>query len=351
MMEALLEVAAFAAKATIVVIAVSATSFLVFHLGRGEARDEQHGRLKVSRLDVRLLGLRDALRVRERSKKEWKALRKQRQEEADARAEGPTTYLLEFQGDLEPSQARSLSRCVTAICLAAGDGDDVLVRLESPGGTVPGYGLAAAQLQRLKEAGLSLTVCIDRVAASGGYMMAVVADEIVAAPLAVVGSIGVLLPVPNVHRWLKERGVEYDEMTAGEYKRTVSLAGEITPEGRAKTQAQLDETHALFKKHITRHRPALDIESVDDSEAEVGPRRSLDLYTLFYVPQNASKQVPDPLHIMGRANQHTTMSLPRMAIAHSSLDIYYLHNAREPAATVRGSLAELSERLVRLISG
>ena len=266
MMEALLEVAAFAAKATIVVIAVSATSFLVFHLGRGEARDEQHGRLKVSRLDVRLLGLRDALRVRERSKKEWKALRKQREEEADARAEGPTTYLLEFQGDLEPSQARSLSRCVTAICLAAGDGDDVLVRLESPGGTVPGYGLAAAQLQRLKEAGLSLTVCIDRVAASGGYMMAVVADEIVAAPLAVVGSIGVLLPVPNVHRWLKERGVEYDEMTAGEYKRTVSLAGEITPEGRAKTQAQLDETHALFKKHITRHRPALDIESVATGE-------------------------------------------------------------------------------------
>lgn len=266
MIEALIDVLSFAAKALIVVVSISVSSFLVFQLGRRDTRDEQHGRLKVARLDVRLLSMRDALRTRELSNKEWKQVRKERQEEADKRADGPTTYLIEFQGDLEPSQARSLSRCVTAVCLAADEGDDVLVRLESPGGTVPGYGLAAAQLQRLRDAGLRVTVCIDRVAASGGYMMAVVADEIVAAPLAVVGSIGVLLPVPNVHRWLKERGIDYDEMTAGEYKRTVSLAGEITDAGREKTQAQLEETHALFKGHIARYRPELDLDTVATGE-------------------------------------------------------------------------------------
>ena len=131
-----------------------------------------------------------------------------------------------------------------------------MVRLESGGGLVHGYGLAAAQLVRLKDAGLTLTVCVDKVAASGGYMMACVADKVVAAPFAVIGSIGVVSQLPNFHKWLKNHDVDYEMFTAGDYKRTVTVFGENDAEDRAKYQEELEQTHALFKHFVNTYRPA-----------------------------------------------------------------------------------------------
>jgi len=146
------------------------------------------------------------------------------------------------------------------------------VRLESGGGAVPHYGLAAAQLGRLKERKVKVTVCIDRVAASGGYMMACVADHVVAAPFSIVGSIGVVAQVPNVRRFLKKNDVDVEELTAGEFKRTLSFFGEITDKGRAKFQGQLDKTHQLFKQFVKQQRPSLDIDLVATGEYWLGTR-------------------------------------------------------------------------------
>jgi serine protease SohB len=165
---------------------------------------------------------------------------------------------------------------VTAIIAATGKDDEVVVRLESPGGAVPHYGLAAAQLMRLRDKAIKVTVCIDRIAASGGYMIACVADKIVAAPFAIIGSIGVVAEVPNFHRLLKKHDVDFQEMTAGEFKRTVSVFGEITEKGLKKFKEELEDTHLLFKEFVKANRPKLDIEQVATGEHWLA-RRGLEL--------------------------------------------------------------------------
>jgi serine protease SohB len=158
----------------------------------------------------------------------------------------------------------------------AGKEDEVVIRLESAGGAVPHYGLAASQLLRLRDKAIQVTVCIDRVAASGGYMMACVADRIVAAPFAVIGSIGVVAQVPNLHRLLKNHDIDFQEMTAGEFKRTVSVFGEITEKGRKKFQEELEDVHLLFKEFVKAQRPKLDLDKVATGEHWLA-RRGLDL--------------------------------------------------------------------------
>ncbi len=177
-------------------------------------------------------------------------------------------FVLNFHGDIRASNVESLRIEITAILTTAKpeQGDEVLVRLESPGGLVHSYGLAASQLQRIRDKGLQLTVAVDKVAASGGYMMACVAHKIIAAPFAVVGSIGVLAQIPNFNRFLKKHDVDFEQMTAGEYKRTMSMFGENTPEGREKFKVELEETHELFKQHIQQFRPQLDMEKVATGE-------------------------------------------------------------------------------------
>lgn len=152
------------------------------------------------------------------------------------------------------------------LALANPQKDEVLLKLESPGGIVHGYGLAASQLQRLKSHQIPLTVAVDQVAASGGYMMACVANKIVAAPFAVIGSIGVVAQVPNIHRLLKKHDIDVDVMTAGEYKRTVTLVGENTEKGKQKFQQELEETHQLFKQFVAEHRPQLNMDEVATGE-------------------------------------------------------------------------------------
>lgn len=175
-------------------------------------------------------------------------------------------YVLDFDGDVKASEVESLREEITAIIAASREGDEVLLRLESPGGMVHTYGLAASQLRRLRQHGLKLTVAVDEVAASGGYMMACVADEILAAPFAVLGSIGVVAEVPNFHRLLEKANVDYELHTAGEYKRTLTMFGENSPRARQKFREELDETHDLFKAFIRENRPQLDVESVATGE-------------------------------------------------------------------------------------
>ncbi|WP_367103268.1 protease SohB [uncultured Psychrobacter sp.] len=183
-----------------------------------------------------------------------------------AKGESKQVFVLDFDGDIKASAVKHLREEISTLISTANKGDEVVIRLESAGGLVHGYGLAAAQLARLKDAGLKLTVCVDKVAASGGYMMACVADNIIAAPFAVIGSIGVVSQLPNFHKWLKNHDVDYEMFTAGDYKRTVTLFGENDDEDRAKYQEELEQTHELFKHFVNRYRAMLDLDKVATGE-------------------------------------------------------------------------------------
>lgn len=176
-------------------------------------------------------------------------------------------FVLDFKGDMNASAVEQLREEITLILATAKAGkDEVLLRLESPGGVVHGYGLAAAQLVRLREAGFHLTICVDKVAASGGYMMACIGSEIVAAPFAILGSIGVVAQLPNFNKLLKEHNIDYEVFTAGEYKRTVTVFGENSEEGKAKFEQELQQTHQLFKHFVENYRPKLNVDKVATGE-------------------------------------------------------------------------------------
>lgn len=207
-----------------------------------------------------------------------KARKKQaRQDKAKRKATGgrnaadtPRLFVLNFHGDLKASAVSSMREEITAILTLAQAGDAVLLRLENMGGVVHEHGLAASQLKRLRSAGVHVTVAVDKVAASGGYMMACVADRIIAAPFAVLGSIGVLAQLPNFHELLKRHGIDFEQQTAGEYKRTITMFGANTEKERAKLREQIEQTHELFKTFIAEHRPALDLDTVATGEIWYG---------------------------------------------------------------------------------
>jgi len=221
-------------------------------------------------------GLKLAIEGKGRHKKALKARQKERKREDKARGkEGstkPRLFVLDFKGDLRASAAASLREEVSAVLRVATPGEQVLVRLENSGGTVHEHGFAASQLTRLKQHGLKLIVAVDKVAASGGYLMACVADRLIAAPFAILGSIGVLAQLPNFHRLLEEKGVDFEQITAGRYKRTLTMFGENTDEGRAKLKEQVEEIHELFKAQIREHRPQVDVEAVATGEHWHGVR-------------------------------------------------------------------------------
>ncbi|MGI9328372.1 MAG: protease SohB [Pseudomonadales bacterium] len=184
----------------------------------------------------------------------------------------PRLFVVDFEGDIQASKVDHLSHAITAVLTVASIEDEILVRVESPGGLVHAYGLAASQLARIRSREIPLTVAVDKVAASGGYMMAAVANRIISAPFAVLGSIGVVAQVPNVHRLLKKNDVDVEVLTAGKYKRTLTILGENTEEGREKFVEELEVTHELFQEHVSRFRPAVDIEAVATGEAWYGER-------------------------------------------------------------------------------
>jgi serine protease SohB len=175
-------------------------------------------------------------------------------------------YVLQFDGDIKASQVEQLRDEVTSILTVATPEDEVVVRIESPGGSVNGYGLAAAQLQRIRDKQIPLTACIDKVAASGGYLMACVANKIIAAPFAIIGSIGVVAQIPNFHRWLKKNNIDVELLTAGEYKRTLTLFGENTDKDRQKFQEDLEKIHTAFRGYVLTNRSQLNIDEVSTGE-------------------------------------------------------------------------------------
>jgi serine protease SohB len=198
---------------------------------------------------------------------------KKREKEGDSRKR---IFVIDFHGDIKATEVASLREVITGVLMEAEEGDGVLLRLENAGGMVSEHGLAAAQLMRLRDRGVPLTVSVDKVAASGGYLMAVVADRIIASPFAVVGSIGVVAQLPNFHRVLERSGVDYELHTAGDYKRTLTLFGENTDAGREKLREQLEDTHGLFKDFIREYRPDLDLAKVATGEYWHG-RQALEL--------------------------------------------------------------------------
>lgn len=178
----------------------------------------------------------------------------------------PRLFVLEFDGDIKASQVEQLRKEITAVLSIATSGDEVLLKLDSPGGAVNTYGLAASQLERLRQAKIPLTVCIDKVAASGGYLMACVANHIIAAPFAIIGSIGVVAQIPNFHRWLSKNDIDVELITAGKYKRTLTMLGKNTDQARQKFQEDLEKIHEAFRNDVFNHRQQVSIEQVATGE-------------------------------------------------------------------------------------
>lgn len=206
-------------------------------------------------------------------KKRLKQEKKNRKQQLkDDQGISARVFVLEFNGDVQASGVDALREEVSAVLSVAREEDEVIVKLESPGGVVHGYGLAASQLQRIKAKSITLTVAVDKVAASGGYMMACIADKIIAAPFALLGSIGVVAQIPNFHRFLKSKEVDVEVLTAGDYKRTLTLFGENTEKGRQKFLEELEDVHALFKEFVSENRPQVQIEQVSTGEAWYGKR-------------------------------------------------------------------------------
>ena len=235
---------------------------MLFHLPKFPAE------IRISHLNARVNEQRKRIAQTTASRLELLQLVQQLAKEAKIRKKNDQKiYVLDFKGDVQASAVDTIREEITLILATAKAGHDrVVVRLESPGGMVHGYGLAAAQLVRLRDAGFNVTICVDKVAASGGYMMACIANKIISAPFAVVGSIGVVAQVPNFNRLLKQHNVDFELYTAGEYKRTVTMFGENTPEGKAKFEEELQQTHSLFKHFVEKYRPQLDVAQVATGE-------------------------------------------------------------------------------------
>ena len=271
MYEFLIPYGLFLAKTATVVAAVAVLVLLIAGIVRETRHPSGVERLEIRHLNRQLQDAADRLNAGLLEEAEYKLHRKARKAEEKARrkskaAPRPRLFVLAFEGDLQASAVASLREEINALLQVARSGDEVLLRLESAGGVVHGYGLAASQLHRIRERGLRLTVAIDKVAASGGYMMASVADHIVAAPFAIVGSIGVVGQLPNFNRLLRDNKVDYELHTAGEYKRTLTMFGENTDAARTKFRDELDQTHALFKRFVADNRPQLALEPVATGE-------------------------------------------------------------------------------------
>jgi len=281
----LAEYGLFLAKAITIVIAVLALVGGVFAFSSSH-RKSDGGHLEVNSLNDKYEAMSDILadsmlskdEIKQKHKQEKKRAKEERKKHKKDVKEGRTgsdkkrLFVLDFDGDVHASAVNQLREEISAILTLAVPGDEVLLRLESGGGVVHGYGLAASQLQRIRDRDISLTVVVDKVAASGGYLMACVADKLVAAPFSIIGSIGVLAQIPNFNRLLKKHDVDFEQFHAGEFKRTLTLFGENTDKGREKVQQELEEVHKLFKDFIGKQRTDLDLEKVATGEHWLGIR-------------------------------------------------------------------------------
>lgn len=258
----------FLSKVATIVIAIIVVVVVIIALAsKGKSAKQK---LKIKKLNKRLEEYQKVLNNEVLNKHTLKALTKTEKKEAKSakkeKNERSRVFVIHFNGDIKASETASLREEITAVLTIAEPKDEVVVCVESPGGIVPSYGLATSQLKRLRNHNISLTVCVDKVAASGGYMMACVANKILAAPYAIIGSIGVVAQLPNFHRFLKKNNIDFEQITAGEYKRSLSIFGENTEKGREKVQEDVDSVHEIFKDFVAEHRPNVEISKVATGE-------------------------------------------------------------------------------------
>ena len=230
---------------------------------------------------------------------------------------GQKVFVLDFLGNIKADAVANLREEISAIISAGKQGDEVVVRLESGGGQVNAYGLAAAQLVRLKDAGFDLTICVDKIAASGGYMMACTANKILASEFAVIGSVGVVSQLPNFHEFLKQHNIGFEMFTAGEYKRTVTMFGENSDKDRAKYQEDINRIHQLFKDFIQKHRQNIDIDKIATGEFWFG----VDAKTLNLVDDIMTSDA----YLLQQMNKH---------------DVFLLQSYTEPTLAEKLGLTE-----------
>lgn len=282
-MEFLFEYGLFLAKAVTFLIVLAVVIGLVAGLAQ-RPKPKSEGYIETKNLNDYYQGLYDDVesalldeqaakdKQKAKEKSDKKALKEKKQ--AAKKGETPETkkrlFVLDFEGDIRAAETETFKHAVSAVLRVATENDEVVVNLESSGGMVHSYGLAASQLDRIVKRKIPLTITVDKVAASGGYMMACVADKIVAAPFAIIGSIGVMAQLPNFHRLLKKHDIDFECLTAGEYKRTLTVLGENTEKGREKFVNDLENTHELFKSHIQERRAQVDIEAVATGEIWYG---------------------------------------------------------------------------------
>lgn len=275
MIAALIEYGLFFAKTATLLIALVIALTIIFSLSR---RDKTAERLIIKNINQKFDTMRQLLEhevldkklLKKASKKHKKENKVKKKEDSDKIKQ--RIFVLNFKGDIRATAVASLREEITALLTIANKEDEVLLCLENSGGTVHEHGLAASQLLRIRQREIPLVIAVDKVAASGGYLMACTANKIIAAPFAIIGSIGVLAQIPNFRRVLEKHGVDFEQITAGKYKRTITMFGKNTDEDRAKLKQDLEEIHDLFKSSITEHRKELDIEKVATGEHWYGQK-------------------------------------------------------------------------------
>jgi len=274
--EFFIDYGSFLLKTGTIVIAIIAVVLVIVSAvmrGKGERRDH----IEIKRLNDQYRETERVLKEAMLSRQDLKRLdkdikRERKQEEKRGSDKSTRLFILDFDGDVRASGVNALREEITAVLTVANEDDEVFVRVHSAGGAVHSYGLAASQLTRITDRNIRLVVSVDKIAASGGYMMACVANHVLAAPFAVLGSIGVVAQLPNFNRLLKKHDIDYEMITAGEYKRTLTVFGENTEKGREKFREEMEDVHALFKEFVQTHRPSVDIEKVGTGEYWFGTR-------------------------------------------------------------------------------
>ena len=272
--EFFLEYGLFLAKTITILVFVVVVIVLILSLAH---KEKDKDKIEIMKLNDKYDELRHALQIEMLPKDELKKVlkadkQKLKKEKKKPQPDKKRIFVLDFMGDIKASAVSALREEITAILTLVKPNDEVFVKLESGGGLVHAYGLASSQLMRIRSRNIPLTIAVDKVAASGGYMMACVANKIISAPFAVLGSIGVLAQIPNFHRLLKKNNVDFEQFTAGEFKRTVTMFGENTDSARIKFSEELEDTHVLFKNFVHENRPVLDINSIATGEHWYGSK-------------------------------------------------------------------------------
>lgn len=285
-MDFLIEYGLFLAKALTIVVAIIVVIGALVSAGSKSRAHQSSGSITVTNLSEEIADLKEGITKELLDKDAYKQFQKEKKKQqkessnteskSESGDDSGRMFVIDFDGDMQASAVENLREEISAIITIASPADEVLLRLESPGGMVHTYGLAASQLQRLRQHKIKLTIAVDAVAASGGYMMACVGDKITAAPFAIIGSIGVLAQVPNFNRLLKHNRIDFEQHTAGEFKRTLTMFGENSDKGREKFKQELESTHQLFKSFIADNRPSLDVDQVATGEHWYG-QEALDL--------------------------------------------------------------------------